>query len=147
MLKTIPLAPIHLFTKQIVPSLYQESLTRSSLISITRVFCTCLINSFLPSKFLPCIFLGKRCTYHCDFCAKPSAFHLAIPSLLKEVSNRSMQCSAPGSTFILAKTAATTALPLACTTLKPKVQSCNPAHYIFLLTTTFMYSCWHQWEC
>ena len=25
--KTIPLAPIHLFTKQIVPSMYQESLS------------------------------------------------------------------------------------------------------------------------
>ena len=25
--KTIPLAPIHSFTKQIVPSMYQESLT------------------------------------------------------------------------------------------------------------------------
>ena len=25
--KTIPLAPIHLFTKQIVPSMYEESLT------------------------------------------------------------------------------------------------------------------------
>ena len=36
--KTIPLAPIHLFTKQIVPSMYKESLSWSRLISITRVF-------------------------------------------------------------------------------------------------------------
>ena len=48
--KTIPLAPIHSFTKQIVPSMYQESLSWSRLISITRVFRNHLINSPLPSK-------------------------------------------------------------------------------------------------
>ena len=36
--------------------------------------------------------------------------------------------SAPGSTYILVKTAATTALLLACTTFKPKVQGSNPAN-------------------
>ena len=35
--KNHPLAPIHLFTKQIVPSMYQESLSWSGLISITRM--------------------------------------------------------------------------------------------------------------
>ena len=54
--KTTPLAPIHSFTKQIVPSMYEESLIRSCLISMTRVFRMCLINSFLPSKNI----LGAR---------------------------------------------------------------------------------------
>ena len=48
--KTIPLAPIHSFTKQIVPSMYQESMSWSRLISITRVFRNHLINTPLPSK-------------------------------------------------------------------------------------------------
>ena len=37
--KNIPLVPIHSFTKQIVPSMYQESLTLSHLISMSRVLC------------------------------------------------------------------------------------------------------------
>ena len=48
--KTIPMAPIHSFTKQIVPSMYQESMTSSRLISMARVFRTRLINSFLTTK-------------------------------------------------------------------------------------------------
>ena len=47
--KTIPLAPIHLFTKQMVPSLCQESLTRSSLRSFSPVLSVRLIKGFLPS--------------------------------------------------------------------------------------------------
>ena len=48
--KTISLAPIHSFTKQIVPLMYQELLSWSRLIPITRVFRNHLINSPLPSK-------------------------------------------------------------------------------------------------
>ena len=48
--KIIPLAPIHSFTKQIVPSMYQESLSWSRLISITRVFRNHLINSPFHQK-------------------------------------------------------------------------------------------------
>ena len=51
-LKTIPLGLIHLFTKQIVPSLYQQSSTWSWLISMAQVFCTYLINTRFPSKTL-----------------------------------------------------------------------------------------------
>ena len=54
-------------------------------------------------------------------------------------------CSAPGSTCIPVKTAASTALPLVPTALKPKVQGLNPVHDIFLITffliITFMCSC------
>ena len=36
--KTIPLAPIHSFTKQIVPSMYQQSMSWSRLVSINTSF-------------------------------------------------------------------------------------------------------------
>ena len=48
--KTIPLAPIHWFTKQIVPSRYQESLVWSHLIFVTWVFRMRPINSFPSIK-------------------------------------------------------------------------------------------------
>ena len=48
---------------------------------------------------------------------------------------------APESTYIPLKTAATTAQPLASTTLKPKVQGLNPARDNFLLIILFMCSC------
>ena len=47
--KTIPLAPIHLFTKQIVPSLCPESLTQSLSKSFSSVFRRRPIKCFLPS--------------------------------------------------------------------------------------------------
>ena len=61
--KTIPMAPFHSFTKQIIPSMYQKSLGWSRLISMARVFRKRLINSFLPSslaahRFLPFIFIA-----------------------------------------------------------------------------------------
>ena len=63
------------------------------------------------------------------------ALFTATPSLLKEISNRccllSTPRSTPGFTYIPVKTIATTALLLACTTLKPKVQGSNPAYDIF----------------
>ena len=47
--KTLPLAPIHLFTKQILlNSLYQESLTRILLQSVSPLPLMQLINHFLP---------------------------------------------------------------------------------------------------
>ena len=83
--------------------------------------------------------------YLCRFSAKPSALDLAMPNLLKEVSNRchlpSTLCSALGLCtyiYIPLKTTATTALPLACMTLK-RFKSC--LRHLFLLTTTFMCSC------
>ena len=49
--KTIPLAPIHLFIKQIVPSMYEESLTSSRLISKAGVFrMHLIIDSWTPGK-------------------------------------------------------------------------------------------------
>ena len=53
-LKTIPLAPIHLFTKQMVPSLCPESLTRSLSRSFSPVLCVRLIRGFLPPKTFLC---------------------------------------------------------------------------------------------
>ena len=47
--KTIPLAPIYPFTKQMVPSLCPESLTPRSLRSFSPVLCMHLIKGFLPS--------------------------------------------------------------------------------------------------
>ena len=47
--KTIPLAHIHSFTKQIVSSLCPESLTRSLSKSFSPVFCIHHIKHFLPS--------------------------------------------------------------------------------------------------
>ena len=59
--KTIFMAPIHLFTRQIVHSLYEESLTWSSLKLIWQllIFRMCLIKSFLPSKhyFYVCVMI------------------------------------------------------------------------------------------
>ena len=59
--KTIPMAPIHSFTKQLVPSMYQESLTRNRFISMARVFRTRLINSFFHQKNV----LGARRFFSC----------------------------------------------------------------------------------
>ena len=47
--KTIPLALINLFTKQIAPSLCPESLTQCSLKLFSPVFHMSLIKGFLPS--------------------------------------------------------------------------------------------------
>ena len=47
--KTIPLAPIHPFTKQMVPSLCPESLSRSLSQSSSPVLCKRPIKCFLPS--------------------------------------------------------------------------------------------------
>ena len=49
-LKNHPLGRIHLFTKQIVPSLYQESLTHILLQSVSPIPFMWLINHFLPLK-------------------------------------------------------------------------------------------------
>ena len=63
--KTIPLAPIHLFTKQIVPSLYQESFTQSSLRSFSWVLCVHLIKGFLLSiTFLRTCHFFFVCFFH-----------------------------------------------------------------------------------
>ena len=48
--KTIPLAPIHPFTKQMVPSLCPQSLTRSLSRSFSPVLCVLFIKGFLPPK-------------------------------------------------------------------------------------------------
>ena len=47
--KTIPLTPIHLFTKQMVPSLCPELLTQSLLRSFSPVLCVHLTYIRLPS--------------------------------------------------------------------------------------------------
>ena len=54
--KTITLAPIHLFTKQMVPPLCPESLTQSSLRSFSVVLC-----SYVPYKGLPSINIIFMC--------------------------------------------------------------------------------------
>ena len=59
--KNHPLAPIHPLTKQIVPSLYQQSSIWSWLISMARVFCAYLIKGLLPSI----IFLRARHFFLC----------------------------------------------------------------------------------
>ena len=46
--KNHPLAPIHPFSKQMVPSLCLESLTRHSLRLFSPVLCVRLIKGFLP---------------------------------------------------------------------------------------------------
>ena len=62
--KTIPQAPIRSFTKQIVPSLYQQSSTWSWLIFMAWVFYSYPINALLPSiiflcaSFFSCFFLS-----------------------------------------------------------------------------------------
>ena len=68
--KTIPLAPIHLFTKQMVPSLCPESLTRSLFQSFSSVFCMHPIKCFLPSITFLCArrffyFLVCFFRFHC----------------------------------------------------------------------------------
>ena len=64
--KTIYLAPIHPFTKQMVPSLCPESLTRSLSKLFSPVFRMCLIKGFLPSiTFL----------HTCHFFLSVSLFH------------------------------------------------------------------------
>ena len=54
--KAIPLAPIHSFTEQMVPSLCPESLTRSLSKSFLSVFRRNPIKCFLPSiTFYACV--------------------------------------------------------------------------------------------
>ena len=62
--KTIPLASIHLFSKQMVPSLCPESLTQHSLRLFSPVLCVCLIKGFLPSI----TFLRARRFFFYFFC-------------------------------------------------------------------------------
>ena len=61
--KTIPLAPIHLFTKQMVPSLCPELLTKSLSKLFSPAFLMHPIKCFLPSItsshfFFVCLFLS-----------------------------------------------------------------------------------------
>ena len=98
------------------------------------------------------VFLDNYCMYHFGFSTKPIALPLVTPSLLKKKFINPVICHLhhlwpPRSNYvhIPLKTAATTAQPLAPTTLKPKVQArgSHPAHDIFLLTAMFMCSCLH----
>ena len=82
-LENHPLAPIHLFTRQIVPSLYQQSSTCGSLQSIILLFHRHPINPLLPSitilracHFFLCFF-HFQCTLFCGFagaCVNPGSF-------------------------------------------------------------------------
>ena len=86
--KTIPLSPIHSFTKQMVPSLCPESLTRSLLRSFSLVLCVRLIKGFLPPKtfllarrfFLVCFF-HFHCTLFCGHagaCVNPGKYFFKL---------------------------------------------------------------------
>ena len=61
--KTIHMAPIHPFTKQMVPSLCPESLTRSLWRLFSPVLCLRLIKGFLPPK----TFIRTRRFFSCFF--------------------------------------------------------------------------------
>ena len=81
-------SPSHSFTKQIVPSLCQESLTRSSLRSFSPVLCMLLINCFLPYKTFLCV--------HCFFFV--STFFVSFSSHFHGLAEA---CMNPGSFFKL----------------------------------------------
>ena len=94
--KTIPIAPIHSFTKQIVPSMYQESLSWSRLISITRVFRNHLINSPFHQKYFRCpsfFFFYFLSFHHTLFrglagaCLNPESFSLFVHSLVCQITH------------------------------------------------------------
>ena len=94
--KAIPMAPIHSFTKQIVPSMYQELLSWSRLISITRVFRNHLINSPLPSKIFlgTCRFFSSTFIFIAHFfgglvgaCVNPGSFSLFVHSLVCQITH------------------------------------------------------------
>ena len=93
--KTIPLAPIHSFTKHIVPSMYEESVTWSRLISMTPVFRMLLINSFLPSKnilgachfFLYFHFHRTPFSWACRSWCEPQKFSLFVHSLVCQITH------------------------------------------------------------
>ena len=78
--KTIPLVPIHPFTKQIVPSLCPESLPRSLSQSSSPVLCEGPIKCFLPSiTFYVCVifFFHFHRTLFCGLegaCVNPGIF-------------------------------------------------------------------------
>ena len=66
--KTIPLAPIHPFTKQMVPSLCPESLTRSLFQLFSPVFRKHPIKCFLPSiPFYTLVVFFFVCFYYFHF--------------------------------------------------------------------------------
>ena len=84
------MAPIHPFTKQMVPSLCPESLTRSLWRSFPPVLCVRLIKGFLPPKtflrargffflflfFFVCFFHFHRTLFrgHTGACVNPGSF-------------------------------------------------------------------------
>ena len=98
--KTIPLAPIHPFTKQMVPSLCPESLTRSLFRSFSPVLYVRLIKGFLSPK----TFLRARRSFslfvslfhfhltlfhrHAGACVNPGSFSnsLFVHSLLCQIT-------------------------------------------------------------
>ena len=93
--KTIPLAPIHSFTKQIVPSMYQESMSWSRLISITRVFRNHLINTpfhqkyFRRPSFFSSLFHFHRTLFRglVGACVNPGSFSFFVHSLVCQITH------------------------------------------------------------
>ena len=68
--KAITLAPTHPFTKQIVPTLYPESFTRSLCRLFSPVFGVGIIKGFLPffvHVIFPCFFVYSFYSHHTHF--------------------------------------------------------------------------------
>ena len=100
MLKTIPLAPIHPFTKQFVPSMHQKSFTRRLLRSFSPVLCVRLIKGFLLSItlnflharrfffFFVCFFHFHRTPFRglAGACVNPGCFSL-VHSLICQITH------------------------------------------------------------
>ena len=89
------LTPVHPFTKQIVPSLYQQSLTCGSLQSIILFCHTSPINAFLPwitilracCFFLLCLFHFHRTLFRglVGACVNPRCLSLFVHSLVCQI--------------------------------------------------------------
>ena len=76
-LKTIPLAPIHLLIKQIIPSLYQQSSTWDSLQSIILIYHKCPTYKRVPFFFFVCFIFIVHFLWACENLHDFSFVHLS----------------------------------------------------------------------
>ena len=94
--KTILLAPIHPFSKQMEPSLCPESLTQRSSRLFSTVLCVCLIKGFLPSVtflrarrffFYFLSFSSHTFSWACGSLCEPQKFFSFVHSLVCQITH------------------------------------------------------------
>ena len=150
--------------KPVIWKLFTESVTFIVLVILLATYILCLHYAEVPTNMLseygwwlychiykderqsilPHSFDVQRLSHQPLHTLKQFRSQTKCSGFTKFVERSSTRCRLHVQPLHPSQTAATTALPLVCTALKPKVQSMNPARNIFLLTTTFVCSCTHM---